>query len=62
MSTSHLLDDPQHWRMRAEEVRTMADGMRDADSKRILHNIAADYDRLASWADTRLKAMLEPRP
>jgi hypothetical protein len=46
-------DDPQHWRMRVEEVRIIAEGTRDHISKLILLRIAADYGQLAERMEER---------
>jgi hypothetical protein len=50
------INDPKHWRQRAEEARTVADEMTHPDSKRIMLRIVADYEELARRAERRLKA------
>jgi hypothetical protein len=42
-----LLDDAEHWLSRAEETRTIAEIMTDAEARRIMFDIAEGYDRLA---------------
>jgi hypothetical protein len=36
------INDPKHWRERAEEPRTVADELTDPDSKRAMLRIAKD--------------------
>jgi len=48
-----LLDNPEQWRKRAEEARTVADGMRSPETKRIMLGIAASYEVLAKRAEQR---------
>ncbi|TMJ94726.1 MAG: hypothetical protein E6G77_22175 [Alphaproteobacteria bacterium] len=50
------LDDPKHWEERAEEAGSIAEELKDPESKRMLLRIADDYDRLAAHARARMKA------
>jgi hypothetical protein len=47
------IDDPKHWRSRAEEARAVAEHMTDPISKQMMLNVAADYERLAKRAEER---------
>jgi len=49
-----LLNDTAHWQGRAEETRRMAENMADPEAKRMMLNIANDYDRLVEHAEKRL--------
>jgi hypothetical protein len=44
--------DPNHWRFRAEETRTVADQMTHEEARTIMR----DYDRLAKVAEEQLAA------
>jgi hypothetical protein len=50
-----LINNPQHWRDRAEEARVNAEQMRDPESKRMMLEIADGYMRLAERAERRLR-------
>jgi hypothetical protein len=50
-----FIDDPVHWRRRAEEARTIADQMSDSPSKDAMLRIAKDYEHLAERAEERAK-------
>ena len=57
------------WRMRAAETRGRADEMTAVEPKAIMLRIAADYEKLAEWAEKKLNTLvgqeteceLEPR-
>src|SRR5262249_10970889 len=50
---SHFINEPQHWRARAEEARILANKMDDSESKDAMLRIAKDYERLAKRAEYR---------
>ena len=49
-----LMNDPAHWRDRAEEARRIAEDMADREARRMMLDIDAGYDRLAEHAEKRL--------
>lgn len=53
MPDRRLVDDPEFWRSRAEECRSIANDMKEADAKAIMVRIADDYERLAKHAEQR---------
>src|SRR5262249_2275530 len=50
----NLILDPEHWRFRAEEPRTIGDQMTHEGARAIMRRIALDYDRLAKVAEEQL--------
>jgi len=47
--------DAEQYRSRAEELRTIADDMRDEYCKRTTYRLADGYDRMADHAEARAK-------
>jgi len=52
-----LINDPQHWRKRADEARHVADDMKDEISKQMTLQIADDYEHLAKARRTAGEAL-----
>jgi hypothetical protein len=44
-------NDPEYWRKRADEARSLADDMKDEISKQMTFQIADDYEHLAKRAE-----------
>jgi hypothetical protein len=55
------INDPKHWRERAEEARVHAEQRTDEISKKMILRIAEDYDELARRAERRLKQQTKDR-
>jgi predicted kinase len=53
METGSFLNDPRHWRERAEEARSRADQIAEPQSKIAMLRIAHDYEVLAERAEAR---------
>ncbi len=53
MPHSHLLDDSDHWRKRAKEMRALAEIATKKDVKEALLRIASEYDGLANSGKDR---------
>jgi hypothetical protein len=52
---SHF-NDPPYWRDRAEELRVIAESLKDPDAKAMILSCARDYDILAERAEERLRS------
>ena len=50
-----VIDNPEHWRARAEESHTLAEQMKDAEARRIMLGIADSYQLLAERPFERAK-------
>jgi hypothetical protein len=60
-----LKDGPEQirrWRMKAEEIRTAAEGFGDGSARRHLLNSANTYDALATAAEARLQRQKVKKP
>ena len=44
----------EQWRRRAEEMRSIAENLRDPDVRDVLARLAADYDRMAERGEQGL--------
>lgn len=53
--SSHLADDADHWRKRAQELRHLAEIMNRMKPKEMVLRLAEDYDRIALRAEERAK-------
>jgi hypothetical protein len=51
--SDYLFRTATHWRMRAEEMRTLAEEAIDSTVRAMMLRIAVDYDRLAESEDDR---------
>jgi len=45
--------DPQHWRNRAAQIRSLAARMAGSEAAILMNDLAADYDKLAERAEIR---------
>jgi hypothetical protein len=50
-----FINDPKHWRDRAQESRARAEQLDDLEAKATMLRIAADYDQLAERAEQRAR-------
>jgi hypothetical protein len=57
---SSFVNKPEHWLLRAEEMRTLTEGMRDDAKKQEMLRVAKDYEKLAKRAEARLRGTRLP--
>jgi DNA-binding ferritin-like protein len=50
MVPESVVDSPEYWRNRAEEARTLAEQMRDPQTKALMLGVAESYEKIAKWA------------
>jgi hypothetical protein len=50
------VNDPEHWRGRAQEMRRLAEDIKDAETKEMMLRIARDYENLAVRAEERSRS------
>ena len=48
-----FINDPEHWRQRAEQMRALAQEIGDAQTQQTMLQLARDYERLAQRAVQR---------
>ena len=59
--TDSVLYDPEHWELRAEEVRTIAATMRDPETKAAMVRVINTYEQMAHRAAV-LQKLFTPLP
>jgi hypothetical protein len=52
-----FINDPEHWRQRAAQMRALAEDVPDEQAKKTMLRIAKDYDLLAQRAEQRAKGL-----
>ena len=54
MQALSIVDDPTHWRQRAEEAHRVADQLDDPIAKKTMLDVARSYEQLAALAEAKL--------
>jgi hypothetical protein len=49
-----LMNDPEHWKLRAQEARLAAKHLDDPEAKAAMLKVAEEYDRVAIRASQRV--------
>ena len=58
MAQAHYINNPHHWRARAQEMRVLAEDLTDDHSRQTMLQLAKDYDHLAERAEKRSNGTL----
>src|SRR3974390_1475316 len=53
MPQAHYINDPSHWRARANTFRSLAEDLKTEQAKQEMLKLAKDYDYLAERAEKR---------
>jgi hypothetical protein len=59
MMLDHV-DDAEHWRERAAQMRVLATTMKQIEAQAIMVRLAEDYDKLADRAELRANGEVSP--
>jgi hypothetical protein len=54
MQSQSIVDDPTHWRQRAEEAYRVADQLDDPIARKTMLDVAGSYEQLAALAEAKL--------
>ena len=54
------INDADYWRKRAEEARTISEGMTDAHTKSLMLGVAESYEKITKWAEDRRGKLSSP--
>jgi hypothetical protein len=55
------LQNPEFWRFRAEEVLTLSENLKHAETKKIMARIAEDYERIAKIVEGLARENTDPK-
>jgi hypothetical protein len=50
-----IVDDPEYWRKRAEEARTLAQEMTAGLHQKHVLGVAESYEKIAKWVEERTR-------
>jgi hypothetical protein len=62
LAPAHFINDPDHWRQRAADMRTLARDVQMIEARATMLRIADDYERLAERAEVRTDGKVQKPP